>query len=81
MVVNKKLSINDGKEKVDETLYRKLVGSLIYLTNTRLEIVYAVSIVSRFMSNPSKQHFSATHNRTKHIEIHHHFIRELVEKG
>jgi len=31
---NEKLSKNDDKEKVDESIYRSLVGSLIYLTNT-----------------------------------------------
>jgi len=34
MATNEKLSKNDGKEKVDESIYRSLVGSLIYLTNT-----------------------------------------------
>lgn len=54
MGVNEKLSKEDGKENADQTLYRKLVGSLIYLTNTRPDIVCAVSILSWFMSDPSK---------------------------
>ena len=57
MATNEKLSKNDGKEKIDGSIYRSLVGSLIYLTNTRPGIVHADSIISRFMSEPSKTHF------------------------
>ena len=34
---------------VDITLYRKLVGSLLYLTHTRLDLYYAVSVVEIHM--------------------------------
>ena len=44
-----KLSKNDGAEKVEETYFRGLVGCLMYLTATRHDILYAVSILSRFM--------------------------------
>lgn len=54
MALNEKLSKNDGKEKVDASIYRSLVGSLIYLTNTRPDVVHAASMVSRSMSKPSK---------------------------
>ncbi|KAG8502572.1 hypothetical protein CXB51_001119 [Gossypium anomalum] len=43
----------------DEKFYRSLVGSLIYLTNTRPDIVQPVSVLSRFMSKPSKIHYAA----------------------
>jgi len=36
-------------EKVDSTTYRQLIGSLIYLTNTHLDLSYAVNILSHFM--------------------------------
>ena len=50
MAMNEKLSKDDGQNKVDATVYKSLVSSLIYLTNSRLDIVHAVNIVSRFMS-------------------------------
>ncbi|KAA0037187.1 putative mitochondrial protein [Cucumis melo var. makuwa] len=42
----------------DPTLYRQLVGSLIYLTVTRPDIAYAIHIVSQFMVAPRTIHFT-----------------------
>ena len=39
-------------------MYRNHVGSMIYLTNTRPDILYIVSVVSRFMSDPSKLQYA-----------------------
>ncbi|GKV09292.1 hypothetical protein SLEP1_g20816 [Rubroshorea leprosula] len=49
MVSNQKFSLNDGEEKVDVHAYRSLIGSLLYLTNNRLDIAFATSVLSRFM--------------------------------
>ena len=48
---------------VDATLYRMLVGKLLYLTKTRPDIAHAVSVVSRFMQEPLETHLQAA----KHI--------------
>ncbi|XP_031283564.1 uncharacterized protein LOC116142263 [Pistacia vera] len=37
-----------------------MVGCLLYLTATRLDIMYAASLLSRFMNEPSELHFQAT---------------------
>ncbi|KAD7478171.1 hypothetical protein E3N88_01307 [Mikania micrantha] len=57
--VLEKLQMEDGQDKVDAELYRSLVGGLIYLTHTRPDLAYAVSLVSRFIQSPSKNHFGA----------------------
>jgi hypothetical protein len=47
----KKLSkTSSDSGKIDPHLYRKLIGSLMYLVNTRPNICYAVSVLSLFMS-------------------------------
>ena len=43
------LNSHDGESLSDATLYRQLVGSLIYLIVTRLDISYAVHVVSQLM--------------------------------
>ena len=55
-----KLCSDDGSKEVDATLYRQLVGSLIYLTTTRLDLAYSVSVLSQFMSKPLESHWVAT---------------------
>jgi hypothetical protein len=59
LAVNEKLKKNDGGKKVDATLYRSLVGNLLYLTATRPDIMFAASLLSRFMHSPSHFHFAS----------------------
>lgn len=54
LAISEKLQLNDGAAKADAKIYRSLVGSLIYLTITRADIVYPVSLISRIMHDPSK---------------------------
>ncbi|XP_048497962.1 uncharacterized mitochondrial protein AtMg00810-like [Beta vulgaris subsp. vulgaris] len=68
MTLNEKLSKNDGKEKVDASIYQSLVGSLIYLTHTRPDIVHSVSIALRFMSEPSKAHVTAAKKILRYVK-------------
>ena len=56
---NVRLQEDEGKELENVTMYRQLIGSLIYLTLTRLDIFYPVGVVSRYMSNPKKPHLDA----------------------
>lgn len=56
---NAKIHEIDGELLKDATLYRQLVGSLVYLTVTRLDISYSVHVVSQFMSSPRSTHYDA----------------------
>ncbi|XP_031258328.1 uncharacterized protein LOC116116392 [Pistacia vera] len=58
LVQNQKLCKEDGTSKADESVYRSL-GSLLYLTATRLGLMYASSLFSRFMNEPSEIYFKA----------------------
>ena len=48
MVVGYKLSKEDESVDVDQKLYRSMIGSLLYLTATRLDILHSVCMVARF---------------------------------
>ena len=49
----------DGADKVDEGYYRSLIGCLMYLTATRPDIIFVVSLLYRFMHCASEVHLRA----------------------
>ena len=49
-----KLSKDDEGADVNPTLFKRLVGNLMYLTATRPDIMQGVSLISRFMEIPKK---------------------------
>jgi hypothetical protein len=54
-----KMSKNDKGEKISSITFKSLVGSLRYLTYTRVDILFGVGLVSRFMKTPVMTHFKA----------------------
>ena len=46
-------------EVEEATVYRKLVGSLMYLANTQLDMCYAVNHLSQAMVRPTKLYWKA----------------------
>jgi hypothetical protein len=55
-----KLTATCTYSEVDATLYHPLVGSLLYLTHTRLDLSFVVVLVSRYMQTPHESHWKAT---------------------
>ncbi|KAK6137074.1 hypothetical protein DH2020_029185 [Rehmannia glutinosa] len=54
-----KMDMNADGKPVDKTRYRTLIGSLLYLTASRPDILHAVCLCARFQSNPKDSHMSA----------------------
>ena len=48
---------------IDPTMYHQLIGSLMYLTNTRPDICFAMNALSQFMCEPRQIHWIAA----KHV--------------
>nr|GEW49405.1 retrovirus-related Pol polyprotein from transposon TNT 1-94 [Tanacetum cinerariifolium] len=63
---------------VDQTRFRSMVGSLMYLTASRPDLVFDVCMCASAIALCCN---NVQHSRSKHIDIRHHFIREQVEKG
>ena len=53
---NQKLLAFDDSRPVDSQLYKKLVGSLIWLLTIRLDLSFFVGLLARFMSKFKKTH-------------------------
>ncbi|XP_014632951.1 uncharacterized protein LOC114420517 [Glycine soja] len=54
-----KISKDDRADKVEEHQFRSLIGCLMYLTATRSDIMFAVSMLSRFKRCASEMHLQA----------------------
>ena len=65
---NVRLQEDKGKDLEDVSMFRQLVGSLIYLTLTRPDISYVVGVVSRYMSNPKKPHLDAVRRILRYVK-------------
>ena len=53
---------------IDKGQYQCLVGKLIYLTHTRPDLSFAVSIVSQFLSNPLEAHLEAVYRIIRYLK-------------
>jgi hypothetical protein len=63
-----KFSKEDRAERVDEKLYKSLIGCLMYLTATRPDIMYVVSLLSRYIHCASEIHFQAAKRILRYVK-------------
>ncbi|XP_019183738.1 PREDICTED: uncharacterized protein LOC109178656 [Ipomoea nil] len=58
---------NEGKD-VDQTKYRGIIGSLLYLTASRPDISFAVGVCARFQAKPKESHLSAERKILRYLK-------------
>lgn len=68
MVPGNKLEMDREGEPVDEILYKQIIGSLMYITTTRPDLQFSVSLLSRFMSSPTKLHMQAAKRVLRYLK-------------
>jgi transposase InsO family protein len=54
--------------EVDSTLFKRIVGSLMYLSATRPDMMYAISLISRFMERPTEMHLNAAKRVLRYLK-------------
>nr|XP_016509932.1 PREDICTED: uncharacterized mitochondrial protein AtMg00810-like [Nicotiana tabacum] len=55
-----RLDMDESRSPVNQTMYRGIIGSFLYLTTSRHDIVLSVGQCARFQSNPKESHLKAT---------------------
>ena len=63
-----KLEATKGTPLTDTSSYRRLIGRLLYLTNTRPGISYSVQHLSQFVSKPTVLHYQAAQRILKYLK-------------
>ena len=66
--LNVKLQPTKAKNVKDRDRYQRLVGRLIYLSHTRPDIAFSVSMVSQFMHAPGPEHFEAVYRILRYLK-------------
>lgn len=65
---NQKLGEDTNGVPVNKERYQRLVGRLIYLSHTRPDIAYSVSVVSQFMHAPRETHMDAVYRILRYLK-------------
>jgi len=68
MMKDTKDMFREGIPIKDVNDYQRLIGRLIYLTNTRPDISYCVQFLSQFLRAPTSEHHSAAHRVLHYIK-------------
>ena len=68
MITNLKRLGNPESSPVDPSKYRQLIGSLMYLVNTRADICFAVNVLSQFQVEPKHDHWVAAKHIMRYLQ-------------
>ena len=68
MSPNIKLTVDLLGKNVDSSLYRSMIGSLLYFTASRPNISYSVGVCARYQVNPKESHMIALKRIIKYVK-------------
>ncbi|GJU23621.1 retrovirus-related pol polyprotein from transposon TNT 1-94 [Tanacetum coccineum] len=68
MVERTKLDEDLSGTPVDQTKYRSMIGSLMYLTASRPDLVFVVCMCARYQSRPTKKHLEAVKRVFRYLQ-------------
>ncbi|KAL0313353.1 UNVERIFIED_CONTAM: Retrovirus-related Pol polyprotein from transposon TNT 1-94 [Sesamum radiatum] len=63
-----KVSKDDDGVSVDDTYYKQLVGSLMYLIATRPDMMFATCLISRYMAKPKEIHLQTAKRLLRYLK-------------
>jgi hypothetical protein len=69
MATNGHLDLDEGGIPVDIKLYRSMIGSLLYLTTSRPDIMFSVCMCARFQANPKECHLTAVKRILRYLKL------------
>ena len=69
MDTNLKLLFVETSKPVDMTHYRQIIGSLMYLTNTRPDICFVVNTLSQYLVKPRWVHLVDAKNVMRYLKL------------
>jgi hypothetical protein len=68
MITGCKLSMDDESLDVDHTMYKSMIGSLLYVTASRPDVMKAIGLVAIFQSTPKESHVVAVKRILRYLK-------------
>ncbi|XP_070013124.1 uncharacterized mitochondrial protein AtMg00810-like [Nicotiana sylvestris] len=68
IVTATRLDMDETGIPVNQTMFRGIIGSLLYLTASRPDIVFSVGLSARFQSNPKESHFKGAKKILRYLK-------------
>ena len=68
MGTNGNLDSDTSGNMVDQKMYRSMIGSLLYVTTSRLDVMFSVCMCARFQASPRESHLKATKENIEILE-------------
>jgi hypothetical protein len=68
MITGCKLSKDDESPEADHTMYRSMIGILLYVTASRPDVMQVVGLVARFQSAPKESHVVAVKRILRYLK-------------
>jgi len=68
MATNCYLDVDEGGKCIDQTKYRGMIGSLLYLTTSRPDIMHSVCVCARLQSCPKESHLTTVKRILKYLK-------------
>jgi len=65
---NLKHNLDDGDLLADPSVYKRLIGRMIYLTISRPNITFAVNRLIQYMKEPRVSHLNVVHHLPKYLK-------------
>lgn len=63
-----KLDLKGTDSSVEQKLYRGMIGSLLYLTASRPNLIFSVGLCARFQTDPKESHLQATKRIIRYLQ-------------
>lgn len=68
MLQNLKLTKDEGELLEDPSMYKRLIGRLLYLTITRPDLSFSIQVLSQYLESPRKPHLEVAHHVLRYVK-------------
>ena len=68
MGTNQALDNDESGNMVDQKMYRSMIGSLLYVTTSRPDVMFSVCMCARFQASPRESHLKATKRILRYLK-------------